>query len=134
MLLRLFPPTLNPGTPAVWEHLAVLEGNSRRSWHRSRTCALLPMRFPLNCIGMCDVSKPQYVDENEGGWGSNKDLLERFQVCPLLFRQRMGAAGTAGSGHLPSKRPVYRYIFSCPGKAQAQVCMHTPVFLQEGVC
>ncbi|CAM9957735.1 unnamed protein product, partial [Ectocarpus sp. 8 AP-2014] len=32
----------------------------------------------------------------------------------------MGAASAVGRGHLPSKRPVYRYIFSCPAKAQAQ--------------
>ncbi|CAN0393535.1 unnamed protein product [Ectocarpus sp. 12 AP-2014] len=32
----------------------------------------------------------------------------------------MGAASAVGRGHLSSKRPVYRYIFSCPAKVQAQ--------------
>lgn len=49
------------------------------------------------------------------------DLLQRFQVCPFMFRERMGATSAVGRGHLPSKRPVYRYVFSCPGKAHAQV-------------
>ncbi|CAM9704645.1 unnamed protein product, partial [Ectocarpus fasciculatus] len=52
---------------------------------------------------------------------SNSDsgrLLERFHVCPLLFREKMGAASTFGRGYLPTSRPVYRYIFLCPGQAQ----------------
>ncbi|CAM9831972.1 unnamed protein product [Ectocarpus sp. 4 AP-2014] len=67
-----------------------------------------------------EMDAPQRADEKEGILGSSTDLLERFQVCPLLFRQRMGAASAVGRGHLPSKRPVYRYIFSCPANAQAQ--------------
>ncbi|CAN0025142.1 unnamed protein product, partial [Ectocarpus sp. 6 AP-2014] len=49
---------------------------------------------------------------------SNKRLLERFHVCPLLFRERMGATSAVGRGNLPTTRPVYRYIFLCPGQAQ----------------
>lgn len=30
-------------------------------------------------------------------------------------------AGSLGRGAQPTKRPVYRYIFSCPGQAQALV-------------
>ncbi|CAM9152625.1 unnamed protein product [Ectocarpus sp. 12 AP-2014] len=44
--------------------------------------------------------------------------LERFHVCPLLFRERMGAVSSFGRGYLPTSRPVYRYIFLCPGQAQ----------------
>lgn len=54
-------------------------------------------------------------------WSSSKRLLERFHVCPLLFRERMGAASALGRGNLRTARPVYRYIFSCPGQAQALV-------------
>ncbi|CAN0184392.1 unnamed protein product, partial [Scytosiphon promiscuus] len=49
---------------------------------------------------------------------SSKRLLERFHVCPLLFRERMGAVTPAGRGFLTTPRPVYRYIFLCPGQAQ----------------
>ncbi|CAM9298493.1 unnamed protein product [Ectocarpus sp. 4 AP-2014] len=44
--------------------------------------------------------------------------LERFHVCPLLFRERMGAVSSFGRGYLPTSRPVYRYIFLCPGQAE----------------
>ena len=51
---------------------------------------------------------------------SSQKLLERFHVCPLLSRERMGAAC-----HLPTARPVYRYIFLCPGRAEALVSEKT---------
>ncbi|CAM9873857.1 unnamed protein product [Ectocarpus sp. 6 AP-2014] len=45
--------------------------------------------------------------------------LERFHVCPLLFRKSMvGAVSSFGRGYLPTSRPEYRYIFLCPGQAQ----------------
>lgn len=53
---------------------------------------------------------------------SGRHLLEMFHVCPLLFRQKMESpSGTSPSSDSPSARPVYRYIFSCPGEAQALV-------------
>eukprot|EP00752_Nemacystus_decipiens_P001683 g1633.t1 len=51
---------------------------------------------------------------------SSKKLLERFHVCPLLFREKLGA-GSLGRGARSTKRPVYRYVFSCPGQAKALV-------------
>ncbi|CAM9198778.1 unnamed protein product [Choristocarpus tenellus] len=42
---------------------------------------------------------------------SNKRILNLFHICPLLMRVRVDK----------SNRPVYSYIFSCPGKAQALV-------------
>ncbi|CAM9611990.1 unnamed protein product, partial [Ascophyllum nodosum] len=51
-------------------------------------------------------------------WSTSRSLLERFHVCPLLFRERL--EGSVGD-NLPSDRPVYRYIFQCPGPAQALV-------------
>ncbi|CBJ27734.1 peroxidase [Ectocarpus siliculosus] len=96
--------------------LAVIPAPTRRP---SRTAA---SNNPASVVGNppIEMDVAQRADENDGGWGSSTDLLERFQVCPLLFRERMGAASAVGRGHLPSKRPVYRYIFSCPAKAQAQ--------------
>ncbi len=53
-----------------------------------------------------------------------------FHVCPLLFRERMdpgagvggsGSGGGGGENRSSQLRPVYRYIFSCPGQAQALV-------------
>ncbi|CAB1104356.1 unnamed protein product [Ectocarpus sp. CCAP 1310/34] len=44
--------------------------------------------------------------------------LDRFHVCPLLFREMMGAVSAFGRGYLPTSRPVYRYMFLCPGRAQ----------------
>lgn len=56
--------------------------------------------------------------------------LHQFHVCPLLFREKMGPDGEIGGGNggrrdaLPNQlRPVYRYIFSCPGQAQALVSL-----------
>eukprot|EP00752_Nemacystus_decipiens_P002581 g2416.t2 len=50
---------------------------------------------------------------------SSKKLLERFHVCPLLFREKMVAAAPAlKSKSSAAARPVYRYIFLCPGQAQ----------------
>lgn len=51
----------------------------------------------------------------------SKRLLEQFHVCPLLFREKMGVSSDIGRGDLPTTRPVYKYIFSCPGQAQALV-------------
>lgn len=57
----------------------------------------------------------------KSAWSSQK-LLEWFHVCPLLFRERMEGSSVAERGQVPSSdRPVYRYIFSCPGLAQALV-------------
>eukprot|EP00904_Undaria_pinnatifida_P011027 jgi/Undpi1/7054/HiC_scaffold_21.g09528.m1 len=47
------------------------------------------------------------------------NLFERFHVCPLLFREKMLPSSRAGPIDSPTERPVYRYIFSCPGQAQA---------------
>ena len=52
---------------------------------------------------------------------SSKRLLEQFHVCPLLFREKMGVSSGIGRGDLPTSRPVYKYIFSCPGQAQSIV-------------
>ncbi|CAM9319898.1 unnamed protein product [Pylaiella littoralis] len=52
---------------------------------------------------------------------SSKKALERYHVCPLLFREKMGTETPLGRGQLPTKRPVYRYVFSCPGQAQVLV-------------
>ncbi|CAN0199094.1 unnamed protein product, partial [Ectocarpus sp. 12 AP-2014] len=52
---------------------------------------------------------------------SSKKLLQRFHVCPLLFREKMGTDSPIGRGQLFTKRPTYRYVFSCPGQAQALV-------------
>lgn len=41
-------------------------------------------------------------------------VLERFHVCPFLLRQRMVSAAK-------SDRPVYRYVFACPGEAEVLV-------------
>ena len=49
------------------------------------------------------------------------NLFERFHVCPLLFREKMLPSSRAGPIDSPTERPVYRYIFSCPGQAQAMV-------------
>ncbi|CAM9875878.1 unnamed protein product [Sphacelaria rigidula] len=43
-------------------------------------------------------------------------LLERFHVCPLLFRERMGPTVDKKQA-----RPVYKYVFTCPGKAEILV-------------
>ncbi|CAB1101232.1 unnamed protein product [Ectocarpus sp. CCAP 1310/34] len=83
----------------------------------SRTAA---SNNPASVVGKPPKEMDVRADENNGVRESRTNLLERFQVCPLLFRERMGAASAVGRGHLPSKRPVYRYIFSCPAKAQAQ--------------
>ena len=42
-------------------------------------------------------------------------------MCPLLFREKMLPFGRVGPSDSKIKRPVYRYIFSCPGQAQALV-------------
>lgn len=45
-------------------------------------------------------------------------------MSPLLFRERMGTTGTGGvvgKGDARAPRPVYRYIFLCPGQAQTLV-------------
>ncbi|CAN0339329.1 unnamed protein product [Pylaiella littoralis] len=39
--------------------------------------------------------------------------LERFHVCPFLFREQMSKAG--------NKRPVFKYVFSCPGMSSLMV-------------
>lgn len=63
---------------------------------------------------------------------SSVKQLQMFHVCPLLFRERMdpgadvggsgsGSGGRAGENWSSQLRPVYRYIFSCPGSAQALV-------------
>lgn len=52
---------------------------------------------------------------------SNRALLERFHVCPLLFRERLGVSGAGDNGDVLTARPVYRYVFQCPGSAQALV-------------
>lgn len=44
-------------------------------------------------------------------WG-NKNLLDFFHVCPLLVHQKMGDGGN---------RPVYKFVFACPGRAAAMV-------------
>eukprot|EP00904_Undaria_pinnatifida_P011031 jgi/Undpi1/7058/HiC_scaffold_21.g09532.m1 len=54
----------------------------------------------------------------KNAWRGAK-LLERFHVCPLLFREKMLPFGRVGPSDSKIKRPVYRYIFSCPGQAQA---------------
>ncbi|CAM9823746.1 unnamed protein product, partial [Discosporangium mesarthrocarpum] len=43
--------------------------------------------------------------------GSERRMLDLFHVCPLLTRFRLDR----------SKRPVYSYIFRCPGQAQSLV-------------
>lgn len=52
---------------------------------------------------------------------SSKRVMESFHVCPLIFREKMETAGGVDPRNARSKRPVYRYIFSCPGQAQALV-------------
>eukprot|EP00904_Undaria_pinnatifida_P011028 jgi/Undpi1/7055/HiC_scaffold_21.g09529.m1 len=64
-----------------------------------------------------DTTSPAVL---KSAWGGTK-LLERFHVCPLLFREMMLPSGRVGTSDSQIKRPVYRYIFSCPGQAQALV-------------
>lgn len=52
---------------------------------------------------------------------NNRALLERFHVCPLLFRERLGVSDSGDNGDVLTARPVYRYVFQCPGSAQALV-------------
>lgn len=59
---------------------------------------------------------------------SSKRLMESFHVCPLLFREKMETSSGVNPDHTRSKRPVYRYIFSCPGQAQALV-RHLTLFI-----
>ena len=43
-------------------------------------------------------------------------------MCPLLFREKMAATGpSVKSKSSAAARPVYRYIFLCPGQAQVLV-------------
>jgi len=57
-------------------------------------------------------------------------VLERFHVCPLLFREKMEGVSSVGRGRASAKRPVYRYVFTCPGPAQAMVsCWRRIVFV-----
>lgn len=63
-------------------------------------------------------------------WGG-PNLLERFHVCPLLLREKMEPPDSIRSTRdSSSTRPVYRYIFSCPGQAQALV-RETPYYLRH---
>lgn len=41
-----------------------------------------------------------------------KNALDFFHVCPLLMHEKMG--DSAG-------RPVYKFVFACPGRAGALV-------------
>lgn len=41
-----------------------------------------------------------------------KNALDFFHVCPLLMHEKMGD----GAG-----RPVYKFVFACPGRARALV-------------
>lgn len=51
----------------------------------------------------------------------NGALLERFHVCPLLFRERLGVSSAGANADVLTARPVFRYVFQCPGSAQALV-------------
>lgn len=76
-------------------------------------CALLGRRFPF-------VNQPLRSLPKRSS-SSNKKLLQRFHVCPLLFREKMGDSSTTFRGRASTVRPVYRYVFLCPGQAQALV-------------
>ncbi|CAM9534507.1 unnamed protein product [Ascophyllum nodosum] len=65
--------------------------------------------------GVTDVDMPGLGAH--GNSGSSKRLLERFHVCPLLLREKIGGSTSS----TPNSRPVYRYIFQCPGQAKALV-------------
>ena len=41
-----------------------------------------------------------------------KNLLDFFHVCPLVLHEKMGEGGG---------RPVYKFVFACPGRARALV-------------
>lgn len=41
-----------------------------------------------------------------------KNVLDFFHVCPLLLHEKMGDGGD---------RPVYKFVFACPGRAAAMV-------------
>ena len=45
-----------------------------------------------------------------------KLVLERYHVCPFVLRERL-------DGDKDSSRPIYRYVFSCPGEAAALVSL-----------
>ena len=72
----------------------------------------------LSSLAVCQPRRPLPKRSNS----SSKKLLERFHVCPLLFREKMTAAGSAvKSKSSAATHPVYRYIFLCPGQAQLLV-------------
>ena len=54
---------------------------------------------------------------------SSKKVLERFDVCRLLFREKIEPASGVATKSVAAKRPMYRYIFTCPGQAQALVSL-----------
>lgn len=41
-----------------------------------------------------------------------QNVLDFFHVCPLLLHEKMGDGGD---------RPVYKFVFACPGRAAALV-------------
>lgn len=45
---------------------------------------------------------------------ATKNPLDFFYVCPLMLHERITVGDDGG-------RPVYRFVFSCPGKAGALV-------------
>ena len=69
----------------------------------------------------CLQISPAFVKRD----GSGRNLLELFHVCPLLFREKMEASCRPSLGGPPNtRRSVYRYVFCCPGEAQALVSVY----------
>lgn len=88
----------------------------------SRLVLFAPLRtFSLRwfCVWQMATNQQQQQQKTMGfGHGPRrsdsllKSVLQRFNVCPLLLVQRMDKG---------SSRPVYKFVFSCPGNTQALV-------------
>ncbi|CAM9558139.1 unnamed protein product [Pylaiella littoralis] len=92
------------------------------SEHLASTYPFRKEKQPLSRRQVMAVDVLEVAIQRQGGWNwSSKHVLERYHVCPLLFREKMTPETPVGGGQPTTKRPVYRYVFSCPGQAQALV-------------
>lgn len=102
--------------------LSVVDENSGEG--RGKTRASCPHRGTMSinysfchtasCSPRCDPQEARPFKATRRVW-EKKNPLDFFHVCPLLLHEKMG--GGAG-------RPVYKLVFTCPGRAGALVSPH----------
>lgn len=81
----------------------------------SRSIATI-LSTPPHPNGVCSFTSAamkggQSFKSTRGVW-EKKNPLDFFHVCPLLHNEQMSDGGG---------RPVHKFVFACPGKAEALV-------------